>query len=71
MSTKAKSALRQVWSFQHALADLLARGTLHRSRRSLTRLDDRLLQDIGLTRAEAEAEAARPLWDAPAHWRHD
>jgi uncharacterized protein YjiS (DUF1127 family) len=27
------------------------------------------LQDIGITRAEARAEARRPVWDAPAHWR--
>ncbi|OYW58339.1 MAG: hypothetical protein B7Z10_02335 [Rhodobacterales bacterium 32-66-7] len=40
-----------------------------RSRRALRRLDDRLLSDIGLTRAEAVAEARRPLWDAPLHWR--
>jgi uncharacterized protein YjiS (DUF1127 family) len=39
-------------------------------RRSLALLDDHLLADIGITRAEAEHEAARPLWDAPAHW-HD
>ena len=33
-----------------------------RSRDSLARMDDRLLADIGLTRAEAEAEASRPFW---------
>jgi uncharacterized protein YjiS (DUF1127 family) len=35
-------------------------------RRALSRLDDRLLRDIGLDRASAEAEAARPFWDPPA-----
>jgi uncharacterized protein YjiS (DUF1127 family) len=40
-----------------------------RSRRALLRLDDHLLQDIGLSRHEAEAEAARAPWDAPLHWR--
>ncbi|NBZ88666.1 DUF1127 domain-containing protein [Stagnihabitans tardus] len=43
--------------------------TLHRSRRGLAALDDHMLRDIGLTRAEAEAEAERPLWDAPGHWQ--
>jgi uncharacterized protein YjiS (DUF1127 family) len=28
-------------------------------------LDDRILADIGVTRAEAEAEAARCVWRAP------
>jgi uncharacterized protein YjiS (DUF1127 family) len=27
------------------------------------------LHDIGLTRHEAEVEAARRRWDLPLHWR--
>ena len=34
----------------------------HRQRRQLVDLDERLLADIGLTRVEAEAEAAKPFW---------
>ena len=41
---------------------------LSSSRRQLARLDDHLLDDIGLTREEAAREAARRAWDAPAHW---
>lgn len=46
-------------------------------RRRLAELDDALLADIGLTRAQALAEAGRPLfsqnygaatWNAPYHW---
>lgn len=37
-------------------------------RRRLAELDDAALADIGLTRAEAEAEAGRPVWDVPTHW---
>jgi len=33
-----------------------------RQRVALARLDDRLLADIGLTRAQAAFEAARPFW---------
>ena len=44
-------------------------AALRRQRLDLTRLDDRLLRDIGLTRTAAETEAARPAWDAPHHWR--
>jgi uncharacterized protein YjiS (DUF1127 family) len=33
-----------------------------RSRRALLTLDDRLLRDIGITRAEARRAAERPLW---------
>ena len=40
----------------------------HQQRRALLALDAHLLADIGLTRAEAMDEAARPLWDAPQHW---
>ena len=40
-----------------------------RERRRLVQLDAAALDDIGVSRAEAEAEAARPLWDVPATWR--
>jgi uncharacterized protein YjiS (DUF1127 family) len=50
-------------------ARLMAASALARSRRSLGRLDDHILRDIGLTRPEAEAEAARSVWDAPRHWK--
>ncbi len=41
---------------------------LARQRRSLARLDDHLLDDIGLTRREANVEATRHIWDAPDNW---
>ena len=41
---------------------------LHRSRARLAQLDARLLADVGLDRSTAEAEAKRPVWDAPSHW---
>ena len=52
-----------------ALSRLLAASRLARSRRSLRLLDDRLLADIGLTRAQALSEAGRAPWDAPTHWK--
>ena len=45
--------------------DLLA---LWRQRRRLAELDARMLSDIGVTPAEAEREARRPVWYAPHHW---
>lgn len=51
------------------LSRLLGLMSLHRQRRSLAHLDDHLLRDIGLTPEQAQMEATRPLWDAPAHWR--
>ena len=40
-----------------------------RQRIALKSLDDTALDDLGLTRAEALAEANRPIWDVPASWR--
>ncbi len=48
------------------LAEYLA---LWRQRRALARLDDRTLDDLGLTREQVYREAARPVWDAPQNWR--
>ncbi|SFD46291.1 DUF1127 domain-containing protein [Roseivivax sediminis] len=43
-------------------------GAIRRERAALGRLDDAQLHDIGVTRAEATAEARRPAWDAPERW---
>lgn len=40
-----------------------------RHRRHLRDLPDHLLCDIGISRAAAEREASRPVWDVPAGWR--
>ena len=37
--------------------------TLHRSREQLLRLDNRLLKDIGVTRAEAHLEGRKSFWE--------
>lgn len=43
--------------------DLLLRWAERtRQRRHLAELDDRLLRDIGLSRAEVEAEISHPFW---------
>lgn len=41
---------------------LLRRMERARQRRHLAELDDRLLRDIGVSRAEVEAEISRPFW---------
>jgi uncharacterized protein YjiS (DUF1127 family) len=45
-----------------AVARLLHWHELARQRRALLRLDDRMLKDIGISRADAEHEACRPFW---------
>jgi uncharacterized protein YjiS (DUF1127 family) len=46
----------------------LRHRALGQSRRRLAQLDDHLLQDIGLNREAALAEAGKGVWDAPDHW---
>ncbi len=41
---------------------LMTRAELHRSRRQLAELDDRLLRDIGLDRGQARVEADKGYW---------
>lgn len=37
-------------------------STRSRQREALSTLEDRLLEDIGVTRQQANAEAAKPFW---------
>ncbi len=41
---------------------------LQKERRQLADLDQHLLDDIGIDRHKALAEAERPVWDAPGAW---
>ncbi len=51
------------------LSRLLLAHDLRKQRLNLRHMSDAQLADIGITRAQAEAEARRTVWDAPAHWR--
>lgn len=42
---------------------------LWQQRRALAKMAPHQLKDIGVTRAQAYEEAARPIWDVPAHWQ--
>ena len=44
------------------LAALVRMHARRRQHQALLDLDDRLLRDIAVTRAQAEREAGRPLW---------
>ena len=46
----------------NAFGRLLRWHELARQRRALLALNERMLRDIGITRAEAEREARRPFW---------
>ncbi|PZQ52279.1 MAG: hypothetical protein DI556_01050 [Rhodovulum sulfidophilum] len=57
-------AARQTWprlSVRGILDRLIALDALYRQRRTLESLDDRMLRDIGVTRADVDAEIKRPL----------
>ncbi|WP_299879737.1 DUF1127 domain-containing protein [uncultured Sulfitobacter sp.] len=41
---------------------------LYRSRRALGNLSAHELADIGISEADAQREARRTSWDAPANW---
>lgn len=46
-----------------------AAQALHKQHRALLLLDDSLLSDIGITRAQAITQAASLVWNAPNHWK--
>ncbi len=67
-ATLATGRVQAAGSTSRLMTLLLAAFAAYRQRQVLARLDDRTLADIGLTRAEASAEAARPAWDLPGNW---
>ncbi len=62
-----RSQMHRLW---HLLRDWLERGfdwygcrhQALRHRRDLARLDDAMLKDIGLSRADVESEIGKPFW---------
>ena len=49
----------------HLILKLLRWLELIEQRRRLLQLDDRMLKDIGVSRADAERESQRSFWDDP------
>lgn len=50
--------------FSRLIKELWVWNARSESRRSLAALDDRLLQDIGLDRADVNREISKPFWSA-------
>ncbi|WP_282059682.1 DUF1127 domain-containing protein [Roseobacter litoralis] len=57
---------RTVQPLRLALSTRLA---LWKSRRALAKLDDRALEDVGISRVDADREAQLTVWDVPAAWK--
>lgn len=54
---------------QTVMSVILHSLAVKRQRAALRRLDPTALADVGITRVQADMEAARPIWDVPANWR--
>ena len=59
---------RRPWALR-LLDRYFAAQALHNQHQALLQLDDGLLRDIGISRAQAVELAAAPVWDAPNHWK--
>ncbi|XXK35686.1 DUF1127 domain-containing protein [Rhodobacteraceae bacterium nBUS_22] len=55
-------------SISTIILNVLNRIKMQSSRHRLSQLDAKALRDIGLSQAEANREAQKPIWDAPNHW---
>jgi uncharacterized protein YjiS (DUF1127 family) len=62
-ATLATRSVQSRGMFHRLFAALDRAVALHNERRALAAMDDARLFDLGLTRAEACAEAQRPVWD--------
>ena len=61
--TNAQHNCHPVRTRRYTLTEIIE---VHRQRRALARLNAHALEDVGITRDEAMAEARRPFWDLPA-----
>ena len=62
IETQARHGRR--WRPSRALAALMRIWDRSRQRRHLRDLDDRMLRDVGLSRADVARETAKPVWRA-------
>ena len=69
LSTSARQIFLGTTGTVNVVKKIVTFFSIHRERAALRKLDASLLEDIGITRAEAEMEANRPAWDAPERWR--
>ena len=61
----AKALGAALWTLPERTADVLYEWQRWASERHhLRRLDDHLLKDLGLSRADVEGEAGKPFWTA-------
>jgi uncharacterized protein YjiS (DUF1127 family) len=67
---RGRPVQRLIRRVDRAITTLLRWQELARQRRALLGLDDHMLKDIGLSRADALREAERPFWDEGSlSWR--
>ncbi len=55
---------------QDAWGRLVSAANVIATRRHLAEIDDRTLEDLGISRAQAQFEASRPVWDLAPHHPH-
>ena len=67
-ATSPRHASHRPWSLR-LLDRYFAAQALHKQHQALLHLDDYLLDDIGITKAQAIEQATGPVWDAPNHWK--
>ena len=63
-----KNSTRTRFSFEMGIAQLGGHAVVVDGRATQLGRDE-TLEDIGITREQANREARRPAWDVPGHWR--
>lgn len=69
IETRRRSATLNLRAGHSVSSAIIRMYDIWRQRQVLRNLDAHALEDIGVTRKQAQDEARRPVWDAPATWR--
>ena len=63
LSRTSVARRREAGKPRHSLRDFVARAWRNfTTRRQLSDIDDRMLQDLGISRAQAHFEVNKPIW---------
>lgn len=68
-STNTPVIAAHTFSIKAVFSAIMTLADVAKQRRALGKLDTSRLEDLGISQHAAKAEADKPFWNAPNHWK--